>query len=88
MAGLVYPVTHSSANGIPLSAELNHKHQGIIALDTGIMQQSLKLDISRLFLGKTLQQINKRGYAKFTSVYHRKNGKKRHQSFFRKFWKK
>ena len=59
MAGLVYPVTHSSANGVPLAAELNHKHQKIIALDTGIMQQMLKLDISQLFLGETLEQINR-----------------------------
>jgi len=59
MAGLAYPVTHSSANGIPLAAELNHKHQKIIAFDTGIMQQMLKLDISKLLLGETLQQINK-----------------------------
>jgi len=59
MAGLAYPVTHSSANGVPLAAELNHKHQKIIAFDTGIMQQTLKLDISKLFLGETLQQINK-----------------------------
>jgi len=59
MAGLAYSVTHSSANGVPLGAELNHKHQKIIAFDTGIMQQMLKLDISKLFLGETLQQINK-----------------------------
>jgi len=59
MAGLAYSVTHSSANGIPLAAELNHKHQKIIALDTGIMQQALKLNISKLFLGETLEQINK-----------------------------
>jgi predicted AAA+ superfamily ATPase len=59
MAGLAYPVTHSSANGVPLAAELNHKHQKIIAFDTGIMQQTLKLDISKLFLGETLQQINR-----------------------------
>ena len=59
MAGLAYPVTHSSANGVPLAAELNHKHQKIIALDTGIMQQMLKLDISKLFLGETLEQINR-----------------------------
>jgi len=58
MAGLVYPITHSAANGTPLAAELNHKHQKIIAFDTGIMQQALKLDISRLLLGETLQQIN------------------------------
>ena len=59
MAGLAYPVTHSSANGVPLSAELNHKHQKIIVFDTGVMQQALKLDISKLFLGKTLEQINR-----------------------------
>ena len=59
MAGLAYPVVHSAANGIPLAAQLNHKHQKIIALDTGIMQQVLKLDISKLFLGETLEQINR-----------------------------
>jgi len=59
MAGLAYPITHSSANGVPLAAELNHKHQKFIAFDTGIMQQALKLDISKLFLGETLQQINR-----------------------------
>ena len=59
MAGLTYPVTHSSANGIPLAAQLNHKHQKMIALDTGIMQQALNLNISKLFLGETLEQINR-----------------------------
>ena len=59
MAGLAYPITHSSANGIPLAAKLNHKHQKIVAFDTGIMQRTLKLDISKLLLGETLQQINK-----------------------------
>lgn len=59
MAGLVYSITHSAANGVPLSAELNHKQQKMIAFDTGIMQQMLKLDISNLFLGESLQQINK-----------------------------
>jgi predicted AAA+ superfamily ATPase len=59
MAGLAYPIIHSSANGVPLAAELNHKHQKIITFDTGIMQQTLKLDISKLLLGETLQQINR-----------------------------
>ena len=59
MAGLAYPITHSAANGVPLAAELNHKHQKMIAFDTGIMQQMLKLDISNLFLGESFQQINK-----------------------------
>ncbi|MCL2073072.1 MAG: ATP-binding protein [Marinilabiliaceae bacterium] len=59
MAGLAHTITHSAANGVPLAAELNHKHQKIIALDTGIMQQILKLDISKLLLGETLESINK-----------------------------
>jgi predicted AAA+ superfamily ATPase len=59
MAGLVYPIMHSSANGVPLAAGINHKHQKIIAFDTGIMQQALKFDISKLLLGETLQQINR-----------------------------
>jgi len=59
MAGLAHPVTHSAASGIPLAAGLNHKHQKIIAFDTGIMQQALKLDLSKLFLGETIEQINK-----------------------------
>ena len=59
MAGLAYPVTHSSANGVPLAASLNHKYQKIITFDTGIMQQGLKLDISKIFLGETLAQINR-----------------------------
>ena len=35
LAGLVYPVTHSSANGIPLGAEINEKYRRMIMLDTG-----------------------------------------------------
>ena len=59
MAGLTYPITHSSANGVPLGAQLNRKHQKMILFDTGIMQQISKLDISKLFLGETLEQINR-----------------------------
>jgi predicted AAA+ superfamily ATPase len=59
MAGLAHYVPHSSASGIPLAAGVNHKHQKIIAFDTGVMQQALKLDLSTLLLGGTLGQINK-----------------------------
>ena len=69
MAGMAYAITHSSANGIPLAAELNHKHQKIIAFDTGIMQQALKLDISKLLIGETLQQINRGSIAEMFAGY-------------------
>jgi predicted AAA+ superfamily ATPase len=59
MAGLVYPVTHTSANGLPLAAELNHKIRKYAIFDTGIMQRFLNLDISTVLLGDTLTQINK-----------------------------
>jgi len=43
MAGLVHPVTHTSANGIPLGAEKNVKFRRIIPCDTGIFLQALGL---------------------------------------------
>jgi len=58
-AGLVYPITHTSANGAPLAAELNHKFQKYAVFDTGIMQRFSGLDISRILLGDTLEQVNK-----------------------------
>jgi predicted AAA+ superfamily ATPase len=59
MAGLVYPITHSSANGFPLAAELNHKICKYAVFDTGIMQRFLGLDISQILLGDTITQVNK-----------------------------
>jgi len=43
MAGLVHPVTHTAANGIPLGAEKNAKYRRIIPCDTGIFLHSLGL---------------------------------------------
>ena len=43
MAGLVYMVTHTAANGIPLGAEANRKYCRAIPCDTGIFLQTLGL---------------------------------------------
>jgi predicted AAA+ superfamily ATPase len=43
MAGLVHPVTHTAANGIPLGAERNTKFQRMIPCDTGLFLQILGL---------------------------------------------
>ena len=43
MAGLVHPVTHTAANGIPLGAERNVKFRRMIPCDTGIFLHSLDL---------------------------------------------
>jgi predicted AAA+ superfamily ATPase len=58
MAGLVYPVTHTSANGIPLGAEINPKFSRMFLFDTGIFQRVLGLDISRILLSNDFKTIN------------------------------
>lgn len=59
LAGLVYPVTHTAANGLPLAAEMNHKHRKFLILDTGIYQRFLRLDLGQLLSSESLSQINK-----------------------------
>jgi len=58
MAGLVYPVTHSSSNGIPLGAEMDMKYRRMFLLDTGLLQQILGLDVAQLFLTDDFKVIN------------------------------
>jgi predicted AAA+ superfamily ATPase len=43
MAGLVHPVTHTAANGVPLGAEANRKFRRMIPCDTGIFLHTLGL---------------------------------------------
>lgn len=59
MAGLVIPVTHTSANGIPLGAEVNYKKRKLLILDTGILQRLLGLKISDILLKNDFDTINK-----------------------------
>lgn len=59
LAGLVYPVTHTSANGIPLGAEINERYQRMILLDTGLLQRILNLDISGILSSDELQVVNR-----------------------------
>ncbi|MDR1342191.1 MAG: AAA family ATPase [Prevotellaceae bacterium] len=59
MAGLVIPVTHTAANGIPLGAEANHKFQRMFLLDTGILQQVLGLDMSQIFATNDFKAANR-----------------------------
>jgi len=63
MAGLVIPVTHTSANGIPLGAEANPKKRKMLLLDTGIFQRLLQLDISELLFSNDFILVNKGGIA-------------------------
>ncbi|MDZ4705155.1 MAG: ATP-binding protein [Saprospiraceae bacterium] len=59
MAGLIYQVTHTTANGIPIGAEVNLKFRKYLLFDTGIAQSILGLSIGDLLIGDDFQTINK-----------------------------
>jgi len=59
MAGLVYTIKHSSANGIPLGAETNQKKFKIILFDHGIFQRILGLELNQQLLANDFETINK-----------------------------
>jgi predicted AAA+ superfamily ATPase len=59
MAGLVYRVTHSSSNGIPIGAETNPKKTKLLIFDTGIYQRILGLDVASLLLKDDFEVVNK-----------------------------
>lgn len=59
MAGLITPVTHSSANGIPLGAEINPKMRKFILFDSGIFQRTLGLNLSEILMNDDFEIINK-----------------------------
>jgi len=63
MAGLVIPVTHTSANGLPLGAGINPKFRKLILLDTGIFQHLLGLQLSDVLLNDDFDALNKGGIA-------------------------
>ena len=59
MAGLVIPVVSTSANGIPLGAEVNHKKCKMLLLDTGIFQRLSGLQFSEILFSDDFEVINK-----------------------------
>ena len=63
MAGLVIPVTHTSANWLPLGAEINPKYRKLFLLDTGIFQRILGMQLSDILLNDDSDAINKGGIA-------------------------
>ena len=58
-AGLVYPVVHTSANGIPLGAEINERYQRMTIFDTGVKQCLLGLNIAKMSVTDDLDMVNK-----------------------------
>jgi len=57
--GIIFPVVHSSSNGIPLGAQTNDKFRKYLIFDTGIFQRFLNLDLSELFLNTEISLVNK-----------------------------
>lgn len=58
-AGLAYRVTHTSANGIPLGAQIDPKKFKVLLFDMGIHQRLLGLDLSDYMLQRPVDLISK-----------------------------
>lgn len=54
LAGLLCPVTHTAANGVPLGAETNEKCRRMLFCDTGLLQRVMGLDLAPLFASDDL----------------------------------
>ena len=59
LAGLAHKVYHSSAQGIPLHAQVNEKKYKVIPCDVGLYQRMLGADISDLIVAERGELINK-----------------------------
>lgn len=58
-ANIVIPITHTSANGIPLGAEANFQKQKLLLYDTGIFQRIMGLNLEDFLLSTNFEVINK-----------------------------
>lgn len=59
MAGLVVPVTHTAANGVPLGAQSNSKFRKMLPLDTGIMLNMLGLGLGDFLVASDTEIVCK-----------------------------
>ncbi len=59
MAGLAFPVIHTSANGIPLGAESNPRKRKMLLFDIGISQRLQGLNIAEVLFADQFDIINK-----------------------------
>lgn len=61
LAGLITPVTHTAANGIPLGAEINPKFRKFLFLDIGLMQSLLGVQPADILIANEVDFVNKGG---------------------------
>ena len=59
LAGLVVPVKHSDANGLPLGAEENENYTKYLFLDLGLMQTMLSTPAADILLSSNVDFVNK-----------------------------
>lgn len=63
LAGIIHAVTHTSANGLPLGAEINERYKKYIFMDTGLMISLLNANPGDILLADTESIVNKGGIA-------------------------
>lgn len=61
LAGLVIPVVHTAANGIPLGAEVNLKFRKFLFLDVGLMQSLLGMQAQDILIANEMDFVNRGG---------------------------
>ena len=59
LAGLITPVKHTAAHGLPLGAEENEKYIKYLFLDLGLMQSFLGLPAENILLASDVDFVNK-----------------------------
>ncbi len=75
MAGIIIPVTHTAANGLPLGAEINAKFRKFLFMDTGLLQRLLNLDMDAIFLSSDRNLVNQGAISEvFAGLEFQKNG--------------
>ena len=67
-AGLIIPVYATSANGLPLKAEINEKKFKLLFLDIGLLQTALEID-PVLFGSTSFHQVNSGELAELSLIH-------------------
>lgn len=93
LAGILIPVTHTSANGVPLGSEADYSYRKMLLLDTGLMLRLLNMttgDVSELttqILTSDVSELaNKGPMAEMVAgleILHYKTPNIRHDLFYR-----
>lgn len=61
LAGLIIPVKHTDANGLPLGAEENNSYVKYLFFDLGVMQTMLDIPAADILLASDMDFVNKGG---------------------------